>query len=133
VIHNTAAILVEQKGKILLVKRLNRTFRGWWCVPGGHAEPGESPEQAAQREANEEVGDVKIEGKPFMVFSHDWPPDNHIKKPHQHRCHAFRGRVSGEIIAGSDAGEFRWFTLEEAKKLKLTNYTETILKTMFKN
>lgn len=126
-IENTAAILVERDGKILLTKRLNKTFFGWWCVPGGHTEPGEAPEQIAQREANEEVGDVKIEGKPFMVFTHDWPADNHIKEPHQHRCHAFRGRVAGKIRAGSDAGEIKWFTLKEAKKLKLTVYTKRIL------
>ena len=27
-----------------------------WCVPGGRLEPGESPEQAARREAGEEAG-----------------------------------------------------------------------------
>ncbi len=132
-IENTNAILVEKDGKILLVKRLNKTFRGWWCLPGGHAEPGETPEQAAQREANEEVGSVKVEGTPFMIFVHDWPADCHIKEPHQHKCHAFRGRVAGKIRAGSDAGEFKWFTPEEAGKLKLTNYTEMVLKTIFKN
>lgn len=127
-IHNTAAILVERDGKILLVKRLNKTFQGWWCVPGGHAESGETPRQIARREAREEVGDVKVDAKPFMVFLHEWPPDHQIREPHQHRCHAFRGRVAGKLNAGSDAGEIGWFTLEEAKKLKLTNYTERILR-----
>jgi len=129
-IENSAAILVEKEGKILLVKRLNKTFRGWWCVPGGHAEPGETSEHAAQREAREEVGDIRVE-KPFMVFVHDWPADRHIKEPHQHKCHAFRGRVAGKIRAGSDAGEIKWLTLDEAKKLKLTNYTETILNHLY--
>ena len=78
-IENTNAILVEKKGKILLVKRLNDTFFGWWCLPGGHAEPGENPGQAARREAREEVGNVEVEGKPFMIFLHDWPADRHIK------------------------------------------------------
>ena len=54
-IENTVAILVEKEGKILLVKRLNKTFRGWWCLPGGHAEPNETIEQAAQREVREEA------------------------------------------------------------------------------
>lgn len=131
-IHNTAAILVEREGKVLLVKRLNKTFYGWWCVPGGHAEPGETPEQAAQKEASEEVGDIKVEGKPFMVFVHGWPPDHQIKEPHQHRCYTFRGRVAGKLRPGSDAGEMKWFSPEGAGKLKLTNYTERILKHLHK-
>ena len=132
-IENTVAILVERDGKILLVRRLNDTFRGWWCLPGGHSEPGETPYQIAQRETREEVGGIEVEKKPFLVFNHDWPADRHIKEPHQHKCHAFRGGVVGKIKAGDDAGEIRWFTLEEAKRLKLTNYTKRILNTLFKD
>src|SRR5579859_6093237 len=29
-----------------------------WCIPGGRPEPGETPEQAARREAREETGAV---------------------------------------------------------------------------
>jgi len=29
---------------------------GEWCFPGGHVEPGETPEQAARRETQEEIG-----------------------------------------------------------------------------
>lgn len=131
-IENTACVVVEREGKLLLVKRANRTFHGWWCVPGGHAEQGETPAQAAQREANEEVDDVKVEEKPFMVFLHDWPADNHVNEPHQHRCHVFRAKVSGKLKEGSDAAELGWFTPKEAKKLRLTNYTEKVLNHLFK-
>ena len=126
-IENTNCMLVEKEGKILLVKRGNRTFHGWWCMPGGHFEAGENPLQAAQREANEEVGKVKVEKKPFMVFVHDWPADSHTPEPHQHRCHAFRAKITGDLRAGDDASELRWVTLEEARKLKITEYTRRVL------
>ena len=128
--ENTACIVVEKDGKLLLVKRANPTFHGWWCFPGGHSEQGENPAQTAQREANEEVNGVQVEDKPFMVFVHDWPPDSHISEPHKHRCHTFRAKVVGEIKAGDDAAEFGWFTAEETKKLKLTNYTKRVLEEM---
>jgi ADP-ribose pyrophosphatase YjhB (NUDIX family) len=127
-IENTACIVVEKDGKVLLVKRANRVFRGWWCIPGGYAEPGETPHQNAQREANEEIGSVAVEDKPFLVFLHDWPADRDVKVPHKHRCYTFRARITGELRAGDDAAELGWFTPEQAGKLKLTNYTETILK-----
>jgi 8-oxo-dGTP diphosphatase len=126
--ENTAVAVVRNKeGKILLVKRGGRTFHGYWSIPGGHAEKGETPEQTAQREANEEIGEVKIQGNPFMVFLHKWPADHSIKEPHQHKCHAFFGKVSGKLRAGDDAVELGWFTVEEAKKLKIVKYIRTVL------
>jgi 8-oxo-dGTP diphosphatase len=131
-IENTVCMVVRKEGKILLVKRGNMVFRGWWAVPGGHAEKGEKIAEAAQREANEEIGRVEVEEKPFLVFVHDWPSDNHTREPHKHRAHAFRARITGALKAGSDAAELGWFTPQEARELKLTGYTITILNHLFK-
>jgi 8-oxo-dGTP pyrophosphatase MutT (NUDIX family) len=51
--HVTAsAIVVGTRGTVLhLHKRLGR-----WMQPGGHIDPGESPPDAARREATEELG-----------------------------------------------------------------------------
>ena len=130
-VENTNCMLVEKDGKVLLAKRLNDTFFGWWCLPGGHNEVGETQRQAAQREANEEIGEVEVGGKPFMVFLHDWPTDRHTNEPHKHRCHVFRGKIVGKLRAGDDAGEIRWFTPSEARKLKLTVYTEKVLNQLY--
>jgi 8-oxo-dGTP pyrophosphatase MutT (NUDIX family) len=52
-IHATAsAIVVGRRGTVLhLHKRLGR-----WMQPGGHIDPGETPPDAARREATEELG-----------------------------------------------------------------------------
>jgi 8-oxo-dGTP pyrophosphatase MutT (NUDIX family) len=43
--------------RVLVLKRAARgTNPGQWALPGGRLEPGETPEQAAVREAEEEVG-----------------------------------------------------------------------------
>lgn len=49
-------VLVLQDGKILCGTRIERGGRGKICGPGGHIEPGETPEEAAKREAMEEFG-----------------------------------------------------------------------------
>lgn len=42
---------------VLLLKRgPNGSYPGMWCLPGGHIESGESPEDAAARELLEETG-----------------------------------------------------------------------------
>lgn len=49
-------VLVLQNGKILTGTRIERSSRGQICGPGGHIEEGETPEEAAKREAWEEFG-----------------------------------------------------------------------------
>lgn len=49
-------VLVVQDGKILCGKRHNDFGYGLVCGPGGHVESGETPEQAACRETQEEFG-----------------------------------------------------------------------------
>ena len=45
-VHDTISILAVRDGKVLLVKRLNRTWYGMWSIPGGHVDGGESPREA---------------------------------------------------------------------------------------
>lgn len=52
-------IFVAPGGDVLLLKRSKTepSFANHWSLPGGKAEDGESPEQAARREAREEIGE----------------------------------------------------------------------------
>lgn len=54
-----AVVFIVRDGKLLIGLR-NYTAKDWrdisvWTVPGGHCEPGEDFEEAARREAKEEV------------------------------------------------------------------------------
>ncbi len=55
------AIIPFPDGKILLVKRDTVPFKGYWALPGGRMDPGESVEQTIVRECKEETGlDVEV-------------------------------------------------------------------------
>lgn len=54
--HASVGVLVISDGKILTGTRHNDTGYGLICGPGGHVEAGETPEQAAYRETEEEFG-----------------------------------------------------------------------------
>lgn len=55
--------LVEQEGKLLLVRRApGQALAGWWEFPGGKVEPGESSAQALVRELEEELGVTAVPG-----------------------------------------------------------------------
>ncbi len=52
----TTAIITYPQNKILLIKRTTPPFIGYWALPGGRAEIGETPEQTVLREVKEETG-----------------------------------------------------------------------------
>ncbi len=69
-----AGILLNQDGQYLLGQRpVGKPYAGYWEVPGGKIESGETVFQALKRELQEELG-IEIEfGKELMVIEHDYP------------------------------------------------------------
>jgi 8-oxo-dGTP diphosphatase len=68
-----AAIILLQADKIALIER-HRAGMHYFTFPGGHVEIGEKPEQAAVREAREELGlDVSIQRLLAEIWWHDKP------------------------------------------------------------
>ena len=64
------AIIFDDDGRILLEKRSDN---GWWGLPGGHVEIGESAQDAVVREVWEETGLVVEVTRLVGIYSH---PDN---------------------------------------------------------
>ncbi len=55
------AIVPFPENKILLIKRNTIPFKGYWGLPGGRMDPGETIEQTVVREVKEETGlDVEV-------------------------------------------------------------------------
>ncbi|PIR97910.1 MAG: ADP-ribose pyrophosphatase [Candidatus Colwellbacteria bacterium CG10_big_fil_rev_8_21_14_0_10_42_22] len=110
--RHTAYVLLEKEGKFLLVQESTSGIRGLWGLPGGGIDGGESPEQAAEREVEEESGfDVELIRKIAEIQD---------KKRNSVR-HIFLGKIkSGELRIDKrehiDAG---WFSKEEMQSLKL--------------
>src|SRR5215218_3374473 len=57
-----ATIILPRGDRVLMGRRTIEPRRGYWTLPGGYVELGESAEEAAVREAKEEVGvDVRVD------------------------------------------------------------------------
>ena len=86
---------------------------GFWSLPKGHMEPFESEEQTALRELKEETG-LAAELHPGFREMVCYPMAGGRSK----QVVVFPGRVSGSItLQVSEAVDFRWVSLEEAKTL----------------
>jgi ADP-ribose pyrophosphatase YjhB (NUDIX family) len=49
------AVVRDATGRLLLIQRGHAPHRGLWSLPGGRVEPGETLEQAVEREVREET------------------------------------------------------------------------------
>jgi 8-oxo-dGTP diphosphatase len=120
------AIIVEDS-RVVLIKRAHPPLQHRWSIPGGVLEVGELVRDAAIREAHEETGLIVEPGDLLGIY------DRILRDAGQHvqyhyvlidflcRC------VGGELHAGGDAAEARWFTREELPALNLSADTLDVI------
>lgn len=119
----TVDTVVIKNSSILLIKRKNDPYQGFWALPGGFVEYGETVENAAVRETKEETGiDIKL-GDLVGVYS---DPD---RDPRGHTVTVcFLGtKIAGTVKSATDAEDARYFDLKEIKKLNLAFDHEMII------
>lgn len=82
-------LLVDPSGAVLLQHRDEHAAASpnKWSLPGGHLEPGETPQEAARRELLEETGLTADELHP--LWSGPRPSEDGL--PHTLTVHVFRG------------------------------------------
>ncbi|AXV37555.1 MAG: NUDIX hydrolase [Methanobacteriaceae archaeon] len=113
---------------IILIKRKNKPFRGYWALPGGFVECGETVESAVIRESKEETGlDVNIEGIVGVYSDPDRDPRGYVVSI------CFLATSDGDKLkADTDASEVNLFNLKEIANLELAFDHEKIIKDAIK-
>ncbi len=103
-------ILVVCKGMLLLMLRNNEPGKDLWWTPGGRVRYGETLDEAAIRELNEETGLTPLELVKKGVMSHFWPQghfvttffyanvmEDRIKLNEEHRDYKWISETSDEM------------------------------------
>lgn len=69
-----AGLITRPDGSLLLAERpAGKPWAGWWELPGGKIEAGESVLEALARELKEELGIDVTESTPWVTYTHEYP------------------------------------------------------------
>ena len=126
------AVIVEHRldeNRVLLIRRGQPPLLGEWSLPGGVLECGETLREAVIREACEETGLVVETVAMLGVYERVIRDDEDRVRYHyvliDFLCHA----IGGDLRAGSDAADVRWFTRDELPALNLAyDASDVVLK-----
>lgn len=123
--------LIIENARAVLIKRGKAPLLGEWSIPGGMLELGETLRQGAEREALEETGLIVRATELLGVFDRVVPDGEGGIVYHYVLIDFLCEKVSGELRAGADAADARWFTSEEVGHLPLAEDTASVIQAAF--
>ncbi|MBN2675803.1 MAG: NUDIX domain-containing protein [Alphaproteobacteria bacterium] len=112
-----ATLILNEKNEVLLAK--SPKFESLWIFPGGHIDSGETIEQTAFREAQEETGLTCKKANDFHFFQEIiGSPDFH--RPAHILSFAVALKTEGNVsLDKNELFEYKWVSLDEALKMNL--------------
>ncbi len=120
-----AAVLVEQNGRVLLVRRAGEPYRGYWSLPAGFINGGEDPAEAAARECLEETGlHVRVTRVLEIISGKEHPRGADFIIVYQASV------IDGELKPDDDADAVEWFARENLPPLAF-RATQKVLESFY--
>lgn len=111
IIDVAVGVLLRPDGTVLLGNRpADKPWPGWWELPGGKLEPGESVLQALARELHEELGIEVTASTPWVTYVHKYPTTT-VRLAFC-RVTGWRGEPKG-----LEGQELRWVDLRHAQEV----------------
>jgi ADP-ribose pyrophosphatase YjhB (NUDIX family) len=118
--------LVVDERRVLLVRRGKEPLLGYWSLPGGHVELGETLAQAAAREVHEETG-VLVRNLKAIETLEIVNRDAGGGVASHFVLVVFRGDGNGVARAGDDAAEANWVALGDVPGLHMMEDTKRLI------
>jgi len=124
--------LLFQRDRILLVERGAEPLKGYWSLPGGVLEVGETLEQGVCREVREETG---LEVKPLgllEIFERIIRDAQGAAEYHYVLMDYICGVVGGTLRAADDASRVAWVPRRALSDYRLTPGTLPVIEKGFR-
>lgn len=113
------ALIVINK-ELLLIKRGASPYKDFWALPGGHVDGDENIENTVKREVVEETSLICTNLVYLGIYS---DPGRH---PDQSVAIDYVVQVSGIVKAGSDASDYKFYSLDKLPKNLAFDHNEII-------
>jgi 8-oxo-dGTP diphosphatase len=117
----TCVITTSRENRVLLVKRSVDPRLGFWCLPGGFIELGETPESAATRELLEETG-LCATGMQLLGATSSSSDQYHTVLLLCYRATGYRGTLE----AGDDASAAAFFPTSKLPEIAFDSHQRFI-------
>lgn len=117
--------------QVLLVERGKQPLKGYWSLPGGILEVGETLADGIRREIREETG---LEIQPLSVFEifERIMPDEEGRPEYHYVLVDYLCRVTGgPLAAASDVSAVAWVSREDLKRYRITEGTIGVVERAF--
>lgn len=116
--QTACAILIKDRSALILRRGATAPWMpGSWNLPGGGIDPGETPEQAAKREAKEETG-LTASGLVLL----DKVTDEELGD-----MYFFVGRAVGDLQLDYENDSSQWVTIEDLNKYRFVPFVKEAL------
>jgi 8-oxo-dGTP diphosphatase len=110
-----------------LVERGREPLKGYWSLPGGVLEIGETLDQGIRREVLEETGLVVETDGVAEIFERIMRDADGRAEYHYVLIDYFCKVTGGSLCSGDDCSDVRWFSLRELPSLLLTEGTLSVI------
>ncbi len=124
--------LIYDRDRVLMAERGGEPLKGWWSIPGGLVETGESLDDAIRREVREETG---LEVRPLgvlQIFERIMRDTQGAAEYHYVLVDYVCRITGGTLRAGDDVSRVEWVRRRDLKKLKITEGTLTVIEKGFR-
>ncbi|HUL72954.1 MAG TPA: NUDIX hydrolase [Vicinamibacterales bacterium] len=126
-IVGVGAVVRDDDGRVVLVKRGHAPLAGEWSLPGGTVEVGETLEAAVVREIREETGLLVVVGPVVEVFDRILP-DEHGRVRYHFVIVDYLCRIrGGKLEAGSDVEDAALVAPEALDPYRLNEKARSVI------
>jgi 8-oxo-dGTP diphosphatase len=116
-----------RRGPILLVERGGNPLKGYWSLPGGLLETGETLEEGVAREVLEETG-LRVKVVEFYGIFQRIMRDAKGRAEYHYLLHDYVCKVEGGTMkAGDDVARVEWVPRARLKDYKMTEGTCAVI------